>query len=125
LNFRCLISGKGRPPEEAFITLQLVLKPGETLETGAGKRVTIGAEEVALAPQEIGGVIRHHGWSLSVDPAARLVWPVRPFNPYSNAREEGLEHAVAAVSVPIRLESKVGHPVRPNEQQIAFRLTTE
>ena len=36
------ISGKGRPPEEAFTTLQLVLKPGETLQTGAGKSITVG-----------------------------------------------------------------------------------
>jgi hypothetical protein len=60
-----------------------------------------------------------------VDPAARLVWPVYPFNPYANAPEKGLDRAVAALSVPIRLQAKPGHPVRPNEQEIRFRLTTE
>ena len=125
LKFHCLISGKGRAPEEAFMTLQLVLKPGEPLETGAGKKITLSAEPVTLSAQEIGGSIRHHGWTLEVDPAATLVWPVHPFNPYANAPEPGLEHAVAALAVPIRLQSKPGHPVRPNEQQIAFRLTAQ
>ena len=55
----------------------------------------------------------------------RLVWPVHPFNPYANAPEDGLAHAVAALSVPIRLQAKPGHPVRPNEQEIKFRLVTE
>jgi hypothetical protein len=62
---------------------------------------------------------------MHVDPSARLVWPVHPFNPYANAPEEGLRHAVAALSVPIRLQAKPGHPVRPNEQEIKFRLTAE
>jgi hypothetical protein len=107
------------------MTLQLVLKPGEILETAAGKKITVGNEPVDLAPEAIGGSIRHHGWTMQVDPAARLVWPVHPFNPYANAPEGGLEHAVAALSVPIRLQSKQGHPVRPNEQEITFKLTTQ
>ena len=125
LSWRFVISGKGRPPEEAFATLQLVLKPGEMLETAAGRKVMIGAEAVDLDGQAIGAWIRHHGWTMYVDSTARLVWPVHPFNPYSNAPEAGLENAVAALSVPIRLQSKQGHPVRPNEQEIRFRLTTQ
>jgi hypothetical protein len=125
VDLRFVISGKGRAPEEAFVTLQLVLKPGEELETAAGKKVTVGQERLEWGPEEIGAWIRHHGWTIYVDPTARLAWPVHPFNPYANAPEEGLNHAVAALSVPIRLVAKPGHPVRPNEQEIKFRLTTE
>ncbi|PYT27605.1 MAG: hypothetical protein DMG57_17805 [Acidobacteria bacterium] len=122
MKFRFVISGRGRPPEDSAATLQLVLKPGEVLETAAGKNITLGSEPVELTSEAIGGWIRHHGWTLNVDPAARLVWPVYPFNPYANAPETTLEHAVAALSVPLRLKSKPAHYVRPDEQQIVFSL---
>lgn len=123
LKFRFVINGKGHPPEEAFATLQLVLKSGETLETAGGRRITLGTEHVELSPGAIGGWIRHNGWTLHVDPSARLVWPVYPYNPYSSAPETSLEHAVGALSVPLRLKSVSGHYVRPHEQEIAFTLT--
>jgi hypothetical protein len=125
LKFRFVINGKGTPPEEAFATLQLVLKAGETLETATGKKITLGNEPVELSPEAIGGWIRHHGWTLGVDPSARLVWPVHPFNPYANGPETSLEHAVGALSVPLRLKSRPGHYVRPDEQEIAFSLAAE
>ena len=83
VKLRFVISGKGHPPEEAFLDLQLVLHPGEVLETGAGKRITLGSERVELGPEQIGGWLGHHGWRLRVDPGARLTWPVEPFNPYT------------------------------------------
>jgi hypothetical protein len=122
LNFRDVIAGKGSPPVEAFATLQLVLHPGESLET-AHRSIKLSAEPLSLEPAEIGGWIRHHGWKLYVDPAARLVWPVYPFNPYQNAPEKTLDHAVAALSIPIRLKSRRGLYVRPIELQISIRLT--
>ena len=122
LKFRFMINGKGTPPEEAFATLQLALKPGEILETAAGKKITLGSERVDLASESIGGWIRHHGWTLHVDSSARLVWPVYPYNPYANAPETTLDHAVGALSVPLRLKSTPGHYVRPNEQEISFSL---
>ena len=125
LKFRFVINGKGTPPEESFATLQLVLKAGETLETAAGKKITLGSEAVELGPEAIGGSIRHHGWTLRVDPSARLVWPVHPFNPYANGPETSLEHAVGALSVPLKLKSRPGHYVRPGEQEIAFSLAAE
>jgi len=124
LSWRFVISGKGNPAEEAFVTMQLVLKPDETLET-AKKKITLSSAPVDLGPEDIGGWIRHHGWTLRVDPNARLVWPVYPFNPYANAPETTLDHAVAALSVPLRLKSRPGHYVRPHEQEIAFTLATE
>jgi hypothetical protein len=122
LKFRFVISGKGAPPEEAAATLQLVLKPGEELETAAGRKLMPGSERIELAPDAIGGWIRHHGWTLHVDPAARLEWPVYPYNPYVNAPETTIDHAVATLSVPLRLKSKPGHYVRPDEQEITFSL---
>jgi hypothetical protein len=122
LKLRFVINGKGRPPEEAFATLQLVLKPGDTLETGSGRKIVLGSQPVDLTPEAIGGSIRRGGWTLHVDPAARLAWPVYPYNPYQNALEKSLEHAVGALSVPLRLKSVPGHYVRPHEQQIDFVL---
>ncbi len=122
MHFRFVISGKGTPPEEAAATLQLVLKAGEVLETAAGKNITLGSERVELEPEAIGGWIRHRGWTLHVEPSARLVWPVYPYNPYANALETTLDHAVGALSVPLRLKSKPGHYVRPAEQEIDFSL---
>ncbi len=117
--WRVSITGKGRAPEEAWLTMQVCLKPGETLESANG-RWTIGAEPVRLGPEEIGGRLRHHGWTLELDPAARLEWPVYPFNPYANGPETSLAAAVAAVSVPLRLKGGAG--LRPAEQEIRFAL---
>lgn len=101
------------------------MKAGEELETGAGKQFVLGTEQLNLGPDALGGWIRHHGWTLKVDPEARLVWPVHPYNPYANGPEPGLEHAVGALSVPLRLKSKAGHYVRPAEQEIDFTLKAE
>jgi hypothetical protein len=123
LDFRFVINGKGEPPQEAILTLQLVLKPGETLKT-AKREITLSANSLHLSGEEIGGWIRHHGWTLRVDPSATLDWPIYPFNPYADAREKTLEHAVGALAIPLQLKSRPGHFVRPNEQEIRFALTT-
>ena len=120
--FRVVITGKGRPAEEAQLTLQLCLKAGETLETGAGKKIAVGTERVTLGPEDLGGWIRHHGWTLRVDPTARLIWPVYPHNPYANAPETSLEYAVSALSVPLRQKAQPGKHIRSNEQEISFVL---
>src|SRR6185369_14526603 len=65
LSFWLVITEMGRV-EKAQMTLQLVLKPGEVLET-AKSRIVLGPDRVNLGPGEIGGVIRHHGWILRVD----------------------------------------------------------
>jgi hypothetical protein len=121
LSFRFAITGKGSPSQDPRLTLQLCLKPGERLETGTGKTVTVGPERIELGPTELGGSVRHHGWTLKTDPTARLVWPVYPFNPYANGPETALEHAVGALSVPLTL--KDGKFIRPGEQEIKFLLS--
>jgi hypothetical protein len=101
VNIRTAITPRGRA-EQAEFHLQLCLTPGEALETGAGRKITVGAEPLELSAEEMGGWIRHHGWTLRVDAPARLKWPVYPFNPYANGPEKGLAHAVGLFTVPLR-----------------------
>jgi hypothetical protein len=121
--FRFGIVERGRA-EGARLTLQLCLKAGEALETSAG-RIVLGAERVELGPEQIGGSIRHRGWTLRVPPEARLTWPVFPFNPYGNGPETALAHAVGALSVPLRPEERPGAEARTRTQEIAFTLEVE
>ena len=68
IGFRFAISEMGRV-EQAQLVVQLVLKVGEMLETPKS-RVVLAADRVELGPDEIAGMIRHHGWSMKVDPSA-------------------------------------------------------
>ena len=117
LRFRFRIRWKGGAAP-ARLTLQLVLKPGEILETGGGKRVKLstepGSEPLRLTPQDIGGWIRHGGWTLKTESPVELEWPVYPYNPYSARPETGLAHAVGAY----RLE------LEPRSQVVDFTLET-
>jgi hypothetical protein len=119
LKFR--VTPKGRR-EEAQLNLQLCLNPGETLETGAGKKLTVGSEPVDLGPQDLGGWIRHNGWTLKVDPLARLKWPIFPHSPYANAPERNLRNAVGVVWVPIQAERPSGQPYGSGVQEISFSV---
>src|SRR5262249_51217042 len=104
LKFRFAITETGRGRlQDVRLNLQLVLQEGQTLQT-AKRKVVLGEKRVELGPDEIGGWIRHRGWTLKVDPAARLVWPVLPFNPYRNAPETSLSHAVGVLSVQVKVE---------------------
>jgi len=122
LPLRFWITGRGRPGEDLRLTLQLCLKSGETLETGAGRKMLLGKERLELSPEELGGWIRHQGWTLRVGPSARLVWPVYPYHPYTAKPETGLDHAVGALSVPLQPTPRPGSYVRPREQEIPFVL---
>jgi len=123
LTLRFVITGRGTPGRDPKLTLQLCLRPGETLETGSGRQLVVGPDRIALEPEELGGLVRHHGWTLAVDSAARLVWPVFPHNPYADAPETDLRRAVAALSVPLALKPRPGKYVRPAEQEILVKLT--
>jgi hypothetical protein len=96
LPFRYVIDRKGtRPLEGCFLTLQLVVKPGEPVQFGGGKQFVPGAERVSL---DAGGSVRHRGWTLTWKGPAELTWPVYPYNPYADAPETSLEQAVAALT---------------------------
>ena len=91
-----------------------MLRSGEILETGGGKRVKLSTEPLRLSPEDIGGWIRHGGWTLKTDAPVELEWPVYPYNPYSARPETGLAHAVGAC----RLE------LEPRSQVVDFTLET-
>ena len=122
LALRFAFTGKGKPPEEARLNLQLCLKPGETLETGTGQKFTLSGDRIAVSPEVLGGSVHMQGWTLYADPTARLVWPVHPYNPYADAPEPTLEHAVAVLSVPIALKDENKRFIRPQEQEIPITL---
>jgi len=98
--FAFAITPRGRMAK-ARLTLQLVLHPGEDLETDGGRSLRLDETPQEL---EVSGWIRHHGWTLKLSAPAKLTWPVRPYNPYRNALETGIEHAVGALTT--ELEAK-------------------
>ena len=93
------------------------------METGAGKKITLGADRIELGPADLGGSIRHHGWTMRIDPTARLVWPVYPFNPYGNASETSLEWAVGALSVDLHPSKPADPAIRHRAQEIDFVIS--
>ena len=95
-------TGRGRL-QDAQLHLQLCLKAGEALETGASKQV-LSEGRVELDADQVGGLVRHRGWALRLPKTARLTWPVFPFNPYANAPETELRHAVGVLTVPVVVE---------------------
>jgi hypothetical protein len=97
-----LETGRGRL-QDVTLNLQLCLKAGEVLETARSK-VVLDEKRLELSPEKIGGWIRQRGWTLHVDPGARLVWPILPFNPYRNAPETDLKHAVGTLHVPVTVQ---------------------
>jgi hypothetical protein len=106
---------------DVTLTLQLGLAAGEVLET-ARSRTVLGPTPIALGPETLGGTIRHRGWTMTVDPAARLTWPVYPFNPYSNGPETDLRYAVGALSVPVKLQQPAEGAFAWRRQEIAFAI---
>ena len=125
LALRFRITQRGEAADSARLTLQLVLKAGETLETAAGKKITLGADRIELGAADLGGWIRHHGWTMKIDKTARLVWPVYPFNPYADGPETNLEWAVGALSVDLHPTPAADSPVHHKEEQIDFVISVE
>ncbi|MEP7110930.1 MAG: hypothetical protein ABI760_23245 [Ferruginibacter sp.] len=97
------------------LALQLVLKAGQVLETGTGKKITLGEEKIEWGDQELGGLLRHNGWQLHLPTGMKFTWPVYPFNPYSDGPETSLEQAIGTLSVPLRAEN----------QEFRFRLEVD
>lgn len=121
LRFAITETGGGRL-KGVTLNLQLCLKAGEVLETARSKW-TLSEERLELSPDQLGGWIRHQGWTLHVDPAARLTWPVLPFNPYANAPEKELRFAVGALSVPVTVKpAPADAPLNWRRGEIAFSL---
>src|SRR5262245_10506165 len=125
LAFRFAITetGNGRL-HDLNLNLQLCLKAGETLETASSK-IVLDERHVELGPDQIGGRLSHRGWTLRVDSTARLTWPVRPFNPYANAPEKDLRHAVGVLTVPVTMQPPPADaPLNWRRGDVAFELET-
>lgn len=125
VGLRFVISGRGTPGPDTRLNLQLCLKSGEVLETGSGKRITLGTDRVELSPADLGNRITHHGWTLELPAGASLVWPVYPHNPYSDEPETNIAYAVGRLTVPLDLKPRRGKYVRPAELEMRFRLTAQ
>jgi hypothetical protein len=123
LAFRFAITETGRGRlQDVRLSLQLCLRAGETLETARSK-IMLDERHVELGPDQIGGWLHHHGWTLRVDPAARLTWPILPFNPYANAPERILRRAVGVLTVPVTVRPPLaGTPLDWRRGEIAFEL---
>ena len=93
-SFAFAITPRGRMASSR-LTLQLVLHAGETLDTGNGLSIRLDETQQQM---DVAGWIRHHGWTLRLTSPAHLRWPVRPYDPYSNGPESGIEHAVGALT---------------------------
>ena len=122
LSLRFAISGRGTPGPDTRLNMQLCLKAGEAIETGAGRKVVLGADRVELPPAELGGRIVHRGWTLEFPKNATLIWPVYPHNPYSDSPETNIAYAVGRLTVPLALKAQPGRYVRANELELAFLL---
>jgi hypothetical protein len=117
-------TGRGRL-QDAELHLQLCLKAGQPLET-AGAKVTLSDQRIELSAEQVGGMVRHGGWTLRASPAARLTWPVLPFNPYANAPEKDLRHAVGVLTVPVKVQPPPdGAALNWRRGQIELELSAE
>lgn len=88
------------------LTLQLVLKAGEILETGTGQKITLGKDNIELDDKELGGLISHNGWILHLPSGMHLTWPVYPFNPYKDKPETDVALAIGTLSIPLKEENQ-------------------
>jgi len=114
LTFDIAITARGQNAERQ-LALQLCLKPGQFLETAAGTTIFVGEGHVALAPEQMGAWIHHNGWTLRVPSGFRLEWPKHPYNPYANAPETGMEHAVGVLT----------RTLEPKSQTLSFALEVD
>lgn len=112
--FRFVITPTGRLAE-AELNLQLVLQPGEALESASGRKVVLDEKPIRWSVEETGNWIRHHGWMLRLPPGAHLTWPIYPFNPYRNGPETELAHAVGTVSFALSGRETITFAVEENE----------
>lgn len=88
------------------LNLQLVLVPGYTLETGAGQKITVSDQKIEWGNAEIGGWIKHNGWTIKIPAGTHLIWPVFPFNPYHNKPETSLSSAIGRLFAPLKNEDQ-------------------
>jgi len=74
------LKSKSDLPVEAHVTF--LPHMGGKWQTASGKTGKLGEESFKLTSSEIGGWFSHHGWRVSVQDGASIVWPVLPHNQY-------------------------------------------
>ena len=122
LQFAITETGGGRL-QDVKLNLQLCLKAGETLETGRVEDHAERGSHRAYARAD-----RRPGFAIAagrckVDPDARLTWPVLPFNPYANAPEKDMRHAVGVLTVPVTVKPPPSDaPLNWRRGEIVFEL---
>jgi hypothetical protein len=114
LEVRFSITPKDRMAD-AKLHLQLVLKPGERIETAAGQGTVVGKEPIRWKSDALGAWIRHSGWTLNLVPGAELTWPIFPYNPYRAAPETDLDHAVATLTYPLTGKQTIALAIEDGE----------
>jgi hypothetical protein len=111
--FRFVITPTGRiAPTD--LNLQLLFKAGEALESSAGRKLVLDEKPIRWSAEDVGGWIRHHGWTMKVPTGARLNWPVYPFNPYRNGPETELNHAVGTISLALTGKQELVFSIESN-----------
>lgn len=99
----------------SFMNIQLMLIAGKTLETGTGNKIVLGDEKIDWGDAELGGWIKHNGWTLTIPAGMHLSWPVLPFNPYKNKPETELAKAIGRLFISLKNE----------DQEFQFTLKVE
>jgi hypothetical protein len=88
------------------LNLQLILKEGQEMETGTGRKFILGKDKIELGSAELGGALTHNGWTMHFPAGMQFTWPVYPFNPYKDSAETELSKAIGLLSLPLRPENQ-------------------
>lgn len=116
------ITGRGAPPEQAQLALQLMLHPGAAIESGAGKRATVGPEKIEWSAGETGGRLSHRGCTLETSQEASLRWPYFPYSPYRNGPETKLDFAIGQLVVPLRWAADPNRFLQPRVVRVEVSI---
>ncbi len=93
----------GKLPVAAHLTLIPHLK--QPLMTGQGRTLKLTDERLDLSSDQLGGSIKHAGWSLHLPPGASLHWPALPHNPYRKDGRAGPEEGRIELRIPLEKHS--------------------
>ena len=88
------------------LNLQLILKSGQEISTGSGKKFILGDSKIDLDDKALGGLLIHNGWTLHLPPGLHFSWPVYPFNPYKDALETDISKAIGLLTLPLQLKDE-------------------
>ena len=84
------------------LNVQLIMKEGQEMETGTGRKFILGKDKIDLGEAELGGVLTHNGWTMHLPAGMQFTWPVYPFNPYKASAETDLSKAIGLLSLPLQ-----------------------